>query len=160
MFQIFKNKQEKQFTILQQVEEYLTAKEFHFRYLESKPVIRFGLRGENGKWDTYVSANESQTVLTIQIVLPFTVSDSKKLKIVDLLNRINCQLGFGKLCMDNEDGDITYMVSHLCTGKHLAPEDADILFRKSFNTIDELLPVITTVCFGDAEPSLAIQQFQ
>lgn len=160
MLQIFKSKQDKQLTMLQQVEEYLTAKEFNYRYLDAKPIIRFGLRGQNGNWDTYIRTNDLQTVLTIQIVLPFTVSDSKKLKIADLLNRINCQLGFGKVFLDNEDGDITYTIRHLCTSKLLGQEDTDILFRTSFSTIDDLIPVITSVCFGDAEPSLAIQSFQ
>ena len=160
MLQIFKSKQDKQLTMLQQVEVYLKSKGYNFRYLDSKPVIRFGLRGQNGNWDTYIRTNELQTILTIQIVLPFTVTDSKKLKIADLLNRINCNLGLGKVSMDNEDGDIFYTTRHLCTGKVLNPEDVEILFSASFNTIDDLIPVITSVCFGDAEPSLAIQNFQ
>jgi len=63
--------------------------------------------------------------------LPLCVEDAQKLNMVDLLNRVNYQILFGKWCLDNEDGEISHITTHLA--------DPDILPQK--NWIYYLIPI-------------------
>ena len=136
------------------VEQLLTEKGFSYTFLKDN-LIKIGIKGDRLSWQVYIRTDEERKLITINSVLPLCVEDAQKLNMVDLLNRVNYQILFGKWCLDNEDGEISHITTHLADPGHFTTKELDILFDTNFRSVDSIFPAIANVNFGNAAPVIA-----
>lgn len=141
----------------QTVEEYFKSKNLQFETTEDENILIVPVSGENGNWKILVHVDEVKGILEIYSDCPVRIKESQKLKLAELIVRINNLLLLGYFSMNLEECDIVFKTVHLFDNSVLNNKNLDILFRTNTQTLDEYLPAITAVNSGYSEPCLAIQ---
>lgn len=144
-------------TARQTIEEYFKSKNFHFETTDNENTLIVPVSGENGNWKILVHVDEVKSVLEIYSWCPVRIKETQKLKLAELIARINNGLLLGYFSMSLEEGDISFKTVHLFADAEITNKNLDILFITNTQTLDEYLPAITAVNSGYSEPCLAIQ---
>ncbi len=142
-------------TLVDRLKNFLSLKEFRYEEIPERNMIKTGIRGKNLSWHIYLRADEERNLISISSVLPLYADDVQKLKIADLLNRINYRTLLGTWCLDNEDGEISYTIFHLTDGNNITDSQLDIIFDTCCRSVDNFFPAIASVNYGNAEPVIA-----
>lgn len=88
---------------------------------------------------------------------PIDIKEHQKLRLAELITRLNNNLLLGCFILNFEEGEIIYKTVHLCIDKSLNLKTMDILFNTNAQTMDDFLPAISAVNSGYSEPCLAAQ---
>jgi hypothetical protein len=153
---LFGSKEKTKKTIKEVVIEFLQHKEFQYE-VHNETTFIVPLSGENGSWKTIFFIDEEREVLQIRSYSPITLKDNQKIRIAELITRINSHSYLGCFVMNFEEGELSYKTVHLLVKSELNFEALNILFRINAQTIDDYLPAISAVHSGFTEPCLAVQ---
>ena len=94
-------------------------------------------------------------VLVIRAIYPLVVQDAQKLRVAELLARLNAILLLGGFHLDFEDGEIVYRTVHLALPDELQEAAFQHLLRITMNTVDEYFVPILSMNAGLSEPITA-----
>lgn len=139
------------------ITEYLNNRNFRFEIFDNGNTFIVPLSGDNGHWKTGFFIDEEREVLKIHSFCPVKVKDNQKIRIAELVTRINRVCYFGCFIMDFIEGELIYKTIHLCLESEISLNVVDILFNTNVQTLDEYIPAITAVNSGFSDPYLAIQ---
>ncbi len=112
--------------------------------------------GDNGRWPVIIIPEEDRKLLQIRSICPVSIKDSQKLKMTELLARINNQLLLVNFVFNLEEGLIACQSMNLFLDGIINNDVLHILFNKNLSTMDDFLPAITAVNSGYTEPVFAI----
>ena len=144
-------------TIWQTIEEYFTTRNFRFQTTEKENNLIVPVSGENGNWRVLLCVDEKRSTLEVYSFCPVSIKETQKLKIAELITRINHRLLIGYFSMSLEECAIVFKTVHLFSDTKVTIKNLDILFSTNTQTLDEYLPAIIAVNSGYSEPCLAIQ---
>ena len=145
------------------IKEALNSTQTNFQVLEEnekKCVLRLGFGLKNGNCDTIIDIDSEWQSYLILVFLPTNVDENKRLRIAELLNRINSVCTYGNFEVGFYSGRVRFKSSQLF---HDINGDTDLIFRRqmqlSLNTMDEYIPVIMSVIYAGTLPEQALNQY-
>jgi hypothetical protein len=117
-------------------------------------------QGENGKWTCYARVREEQEQFLFYSICPVNAPDSKRMAIAEFLTRANSGTIIGNFELDFTNGEIRYKTSIDVQGDSLSFELIKQLVYANVTMMDQYLPGIMSVIYGEVEPKDAIAQIE
>ncbi|HEY9820506.1 MAG TPA: YbjN domain-containing protein [Candidatus Sericytochromatia bacterium] len=131
-----------------------------FYEVEGKPILQMAFQGENGKWTCYAKARVEQEQFVFYSICPVNAPDSKRLAVAEFLTRANSGMIIGNFELDFADGEVRYKTSIDVDGDILSSALIKRLVYANVTMMDEYLPGIMSVIYGDVSPKDAIAQIE
>ena len=147
-------------SILATIIAYFTKDDWTFTKLQGESVLQMAYQGENGLWNCYAQARESQEQFIFYSIYPELVPVDKRLTVAELLTRINYGLVIGNFEMDFNDGEIRYKTSIGVEEDILTYQVIKRLVYANVTIMDRYLPAIRAVMDRNMSPEEAIAQIE
>jgi hypothetical protein len=144
----------------EEIVNFFKEDDWPFVQIEGEPLLQMVFQGENGKWTCYAKARDDQEQFVFYSVCPVNAPDSKRLAVAEFLTRANSGMIIGNFEMDFEDGEIRYKTSIDVEGDSLTSALIKRLVYANVTMMDEYLPGIMSVIYGNASPVDAIAQIE
>ena len=145
--------------ILEQIIDFFTEDDWSFTKIKGEPVLRIVFQGENGEWICCAIAIEEQRQFVFYSVCPVNAPKNRWLAMAEFLTKANSGRIIGNFEM-NTDGEICYKTSIDVKGDRLSFELIKQLVSANIKMMDEYLPEIMSVIYGDVEPKDAVAQIE
>lgn len=113
-------------TTRQKIEEYLTARNFSFETTENENNLVVPVSGENGNWKVLLCVDEKRSILEVYSFCPVSIKETQKLKIAELISRINNRLLIGYFSISFEECEIVFKTVHLFSDTKITIKSLDI----------------------------------
>jgi hypothetical protein len=146
--------------ILEEIIDFFTEDDWPFTKIKGEPVLRMAFQGDNGKWTCYAKARVQQEQFVFYSVCPVNAPENKRLAIAEFLTRANSGMIIGNFELDFADGEIRYKTSIDVQGDFLSFELIKQLVYANVTMMDEYLPGIMSIIYGNASPEDAIAQIE
>ncbi|MEP6519602.1 YbjN domain-containing protein [Microcoleus vaginatus] len=146
--------------IFEEIINFFKLDEWPFYQIEGKPNLQMAFQGENGKWTCYARARVEQEQFLFYSICPVNAPDSKRMAIAEFLTRANSGTIIGNFELDFTDGEIRYKTSIDVQGDSLSFELIKQLVYANVTMMDQYLPGIMSVIYGEVEPKDAIAQIE
>jgi hypothetical protein len=151
---IFSQKNKSKKSLNEIVTDYLAQKKFNYETFQDGNSFIVPLSGDNGNWKLGIFIDAEREILQLRSFCPIKIKENQKLKISELISRINYDCYLGCFIMDFEECEITFKTIHLGFENELTNSAFNILFNTNAQTLDEHLPIISAVNSGFSEPFL------
>lgn len=146
--------------IIEVVKTFFAEDEWDVDEMEEVPVVRVAFQGRNGRWQCYAQEREPQQQFVFYSVCPINVPAEKYTAVAEFITRANYGLAIGNFEMDFGDGEVRYKTSIDVEGDRLTPALVKRLVYANVVMMDEYLPGLMTVVYGEASPQEAIAQIE
>lgn len=147
-------------SILAIIIAYFTKDDWTFTKLQGQSILQMAYQGENGLWNCYAQARETEEQFVFYSIYPELVSKEKRLTMAELLTRLNYGLIIGNFEMDFKDGEIRYKTSIAVDDNILTYQVIKRLVYANVTILDHYLPGIRAVMDGNISPAEAIAQIE
>jgi hypothetical protein len=117
-------------------------------------------QSENGKWNCYAKARVEQEQFVFYSICPSLAPENKRLAIAEFLSRANSGIIIGNFELDFASGEIRYKTSIDVEGDRLSSALLKQLVYANVMMMDEYLPGIMSVMYGNVSPVEAIAQIE
>ena len=142
------------------VRSFLDERSLTYQFYEENNVFTLNLSGQNVTWRCIIHLDLDRNLLSIRNFSPVLVQDAQKIKVAELLTRLNFGFTLGHYVMNFEEGEVIFETTHLFKETNLSPDIVDMLFYISCKTFDEYFNLINKVNMGETEPFMAILSLQ
>ncbi|BDA66016.1 hypothetical protein RIVM261_085830 [Rivularia sp. IAM M-261] len=144
--------------IFEEMVNFFTADNWPFLQLQGQPALQIAFQGENGTWTCYARARAEQQQFLFYSVCPVKAPEDKLLSVAEFLTRANLGLAIGNFELDFNDGEISYKTSIDIEGDKLSSALIKNLVYANVRMMDEYIPGIMSVIYGNLSPEEAITQ--
>ncbi len=127
---------------------------------EGETVLRSMFQGENGQWTCYAWVIEEKKRVAFYSICPVNVPEERRNILSELVTRANYCLLMGNFEMDFSDGEIRFKTSIDVSGDRITFALLRQLIYTNVLTMDQYLPAIMAVIYGNATPEQAIAQIE
>ena len=152
---LFKNS-----NIFEEMINFFTTDDWPFVQLSGQPALQISFQGENGKWNCYARAREEQKQFVFYSICPVNAPEEKRISVAEFLTRANSGMMIGNFELDFNDGEISYKTSIDVEGDRLSTALIKRLVYANVMMMDEYLPGILSVIYGNVSPADAIAQIE
>jgi hypothetical protein len=139
---------------------FFTADDWPFVQLPGQSALQIGFQGENGKWNCYARARDEEQQFVFYSICPVNAPQDKRLAVAEFITRANCGMMIGNFELDFSDGEISYKTSIDVEGDRLSSALIQGLVYANVTMMDEYLPGILSVIYGNVSPEDAIAQIE
>jgi hypothetical protein len=146
--------------IFQAIVNFFKEDDWPFHQIEGESILQIAFQGENGKWTCYAKAREEQEQFVFYSVCSVNVPENKRLAVAEFITRANSGMIIGNFELDFADGEIRYKTSIDVDGDTLTSALIKRLVYANVTMMDEYLPGIMSVIYGEVEPKDAIAQVE
>jgi len=146
--------------IFEEMVNFFKQDSWPFYQIEGKPILQMAFQGENGKWTCGAKARVEEEQFLFYSICPVNAPDSKRMAIAEFLTRANSGTIIGNFELDFTNGEIRYKTSIDVQGDSLSFELIKQLVYANVTMMDEYLPGIMSVIYGEVEPKDAIAQIE
>ncbi len=146
--------------IFAEIVNFFTEDEWPFVEIEGELLLQMVFQGENGKWTCYAKAREEQKQFVFYSVCPVNTPENKRMAIAEFLTLANSGTIIGNFEMDFEDGEIRYKTSIDVEGDSLSSALIKQLVYANVMMMDQYLPGIMSVIYGEVEVKDAIASIE
>ncbi|KYC36085.1 hypothetical protein WA1_40820 [Scytonema hofmannii PCC 7110] len=146
--------------IFEEMVNFFKADDWFFVQIEGQPVLQIVFQGENGKWTCYASTRIEQQQFIFYSVCSVNVPEDKRLAVAEFLTRANSGMVIGNFELDFADGEIRYKTSIDVQGDRLSFALIKPLVYANVTMMDQYLPGIMSVIYGDVSPEDANAQVE
>jgi hypothetical protein len=146
--------------IFEEMINFFTADDWPFVQLPEQPTLQISFQGENGKWNCYARARVEQQQLVFYSICPVNAPEDKRLAVAEFITRANSGMIIGNFELDFSDGEISYKTSIDVEGDRLSAALIQRLVYANVTMMDEYLPGILSVIYGNLSPKDAIAQIE
>jgi hypothetical protein len=147
-------------TIYEAMINFFTADDWPFVQLPGQSALQIGFQGENGKWNCYARARDEEQQFVFYSICPVNAPQDKRLAVAEFITRANCGMMIGNFELDFSDGEISYKTSIDVEGDRLSSALIQGLVYANVTMMDEYLPGILSVIYGNVSPEDAIAQIE
>lgn len=137
--------------LFDQIAGYLAVAGQHFESEAEEGLIVAQMGGEHGNWHTFIQITddlEARQVI-VHAHLPALVPVSTRLKVTELLTRINYDLVLGNFELGLDDGELLFKTAVDLADGQLTQAMFDRLYRLNSRVMNEHYGQIWSVAFGD-----------
>ncbi|HLP89280.1 MAG TPA: YbjN domain-containing protein [Nostocaceae cyanobacterium] len=146
--------------IFEEVVNFFKNDNWPFVQMEDQPILQTNFQGENGQWSCFARVRLEQEQFIFYSVCPVNVPENKRLAMAEFLTRANSDVVIGNFEMDFDDGEIRYKTSIDVEGERLTFGLIKQLIYPNVMIMDEYLPGIMAVIYGNISPVDAIAQIE
>jgi len=145
---------------IETVHKLMEERKLRYQYYEDNNIFSLSLNGNNVSWNCVIHVDLGRQLITLRCYSPVMVQDAQKLKMAELIARLNLQFTLGQYVINFEEGDIYFETVHLFHDNYLPLKTLDTLFYVACKTFDDYFNAINKVNMGDAEPVMAALSMQ
>lgn len=127
---------------------------------EDTTDLQLAFQGNNGQWSCYAKVNEARREFMFYSLCPVTAPADKRLAMAEFLTRANYGLTIGNFEMDFDIGEIHYKTSIDVEGDRLSMALVRQLVYANVMIVDQYLPGIMAVIYGNVSPIEAIAKVE
>ena len=146
--------------IFEEMINFFTADDWPFVQLPEQLALQISFQGENGKWNCYARARVEQQQFVFYSICPVNAPEDKRLAVAEFITRANSGMIIGNFELDFSDGEISYKTSIDVEGDRLSAALSQRLVYANVTMMDEYLPGILSVIYGNLSPAEAIAQIE
>ncbi|MDZ7951657.1 YbjN domain-containing protein [Nostoc sp. DedQUE09] len=146
--------------IFEEVVNFFKADGWPFIQLAGQPALQIAFQGENGQWTCYARVRTEQQQFVFYSISPVNAPEDKRLAIAELITRANSGMIIGNFELDFADGEISYKTSIDVEGDRLSFALIQRVVYANVTMMDEYLPGILSVIYGNLSPEEAIAQIE
>jgi len=146
--------------IFEEMVNFFKEDEWPFYQIKGQPVLQMAFQGENGKLTCYAKVREKQQQFVFYSLCPINAPENKRLAIAEFITRANSGTIVGNFELDFADGEIRYKTSIDVENDRLSSALIKQMVYANVTMMDEYLPGIMSVIYGDVEPKDAIAQIE
>ncbi|MFM6002784.1 MAG: YbjN domain-containing protein, partial [Sphaerospermopsis kisseleviana] len=146
--------------IFEEMINFFTADDWPFIKLSGQPALQISFQGKNGKWNCYARAREEQQQFVFYSICPVNAPEEKRLAVAEFITRANSGMMIGNFELDFNDGEISYKTSIDVEGDRISSAFIKRLVYANVMMMDEYLPGILSVIYGNVSPVDAITQIE
>ncbi|MBW4501599.1 MAG: YbjN domain-containing protein [Scytonema hyalinum WJT4-NPBG1] len=146
--------------IFEEIVNFFKADDWPFIQIQGQPALQIAFQGENGKWTCYARTRVEQQQFVFYSVCPVNAPEDKRLAIAEYLTRANYGIVIGNFELDFADGEISYKTSIDVEGDRLSSALIKRVVYANVTMMDEYLPGIMSVIYGDVLPKDAIARIE
>lgn len=117
--------------------DHLTRKDLNFKRDDEKLTIEMIMRGDDLPMEVRFQVIDERKVMRLLSILPFRVSDSKRVEIANVICKINDQLLNGCFDYNEEHGLIIFRLTQIFIGSLIGEETIQYMIGLSLNSIEE-----------------------
>ncbi len=128
--------------------------------MEGETALQLNFQGENGQWACYATTHEDRQEFAFYSLCPVKASQSQQSKIAEFIIRANYGLPIGNFEMDFDSGEIHFKTSIDVEGDRLSLALVKQLVYANVMMMDQYLPGIMKMIYGDAAPLEAILEIE
>ncbi|MDM9583743.1 YbjN domain-containing protein [Nostoc sp. GT001] len=147
-------------SIFEVIINFFQADNWPFVQLPEQPALQIPFQGENGKWNCYARARSEQNQFVFYSIFPVNAPENKRLAVAEFITRANCGMMIGNFELDFSDGEISYKTSIDVEGDRLSFALIQRVVYANVTMMDEYLPGIMSVIYGNVSPEEAIAQVE
>jgi hypothetical protein len=147
-------------SILKTVITFFTNDDWTFTKLQGQTALRMAFQGNNGQWNCYAQARETQAQFVFYSIYPIPVPEDQRLAMAEFITRANYGLLIGNFELDFTDGEVRYKTSIDVEGGILTAGLLKQLVYANVMIMDHYLPGIQAVLEGTMSPEAAISQIE
>ncbi|MBN3939315.1 YbjN domain-containing protein [Nostoc sp. NMS9] len=147
-------------SIFEEIINFFQADDWPFVQLPGQPALQIAFQGENGKWNCYARARSEQNQFVFYSICPVNVPENKRLAVAEFITRANSGMIIGNLELDFTDGEISYKTSIDVEGDRLSFALIQRVVYANVTMMDEYLPGIMSVIYGNVSPEEAIAKIE
>jgi hypothetical protein len=146
--------------IFEEMVNFFKQDSWPFYKIEGKPILQMAFQGENGKWTCFARAREQQQQMVFYSICSVNAPENKRMAVAEFLTRANCGMIMGNFEIDFEDGEIRYKTSIDVEGDSLSSALIKQLVYANVMMMDQYLPGIMSVIYGEVKVKDAIQAIE
>ena len=146
--------------IFEEMVNFFKEDEWPFYQIKGQPVLQMAFQGENGKLTCYAKVREKQQQFVFYSLCPINAPENKRLAIAEFITRANSGTIVGNFELDFANGEIRYKTSIDVENDRLSSALIKQMVYANVTMMDEYLPGIMSVIYGDVEPKDAIAQIE
>lgn len=143
-------------TIFETVAHFFQTQDWAVNQISDRPILHFYFEGENGQWECYAQARETEGQFIFYSVLPLKAPQVKHQAVVEYITRANYGMIIGNFEFDFSDGEIRYKTSIDIDSSNLDIAVIGQLVYTNLLNVDKYLPGIIEVLDGEISPEEAI----
>ncbi|MBR8835460.1 MAG: YbjN domain-containing protein [Stigonema ocellatum SAG 48.90 = DSM 106950] len=146
--------------IFEEMVNFFKADDWPIVQIPGQPALQMAFQGENGKWTCYARTRVEQQQFVFYSICPVNAPEDKQLDIAEYLTRANCGMMIGNFELDFADGEISYKTSIDVEGDRLSSALIRRLVYANVTMMDQYLPGIMSVIYGNVSPEDAIARIE
>lgn len=131
-----------------------------FTKVKGEPILRMGFQGKNGNLNCYAKARTNGSQFVFYSISPVNVPESKRLALAEFIARANYGTIIGNFELDFSTGEIRYKTSIDIEDSTLSFSQIKQLVYTNTMMMDEYLPGIKSVIYGEFEAANAIASIE
>ena len=147
-------------SLFETIINFFKAENWQFQQVQEQQALRLAFQGENGKWDCYARARETQQQFVFYSICSIKVPKPKRRMLGEFIARANYGMIIGNFELNFDNGEIRYKTSIDVKGNLITSETFKQLVYTNLLTMDQYLPGITSVISGKMSPEEAIAQIE
>ncbi|MDP2448612.1 MAG: YbjN domain-containing protein [Polaromonas sp.] len=142
--------------LFDQIAGYLTVAGQHFESEPDQGLIVAHMGGEHGTWHTYIQITDDVEVrhVVIHAHLPALVPVNTRLKVAELLTRINYDLAVGNFELGLDDGELLFKTAVDLADGQLTEAMFERMYQLNCQVMNEHYGQIWNIAFGDVDVNL------
>lgn len=147
-------------TVLGFFARYLDGLKWQYHRAAARPALDSGYNGAGALWNFNLTASETQPglfLLGVNSFLPNKTPAALRPAVAEVLTRINSELSLGCFELDYPQGEIRFRTSVVLPGGDLTPGIIQHLVQSNLCLVEERLPQIMAVLYGQSTPEAALQ---
>lgn len=142
------------------VVDYLTEDGWHFGVAQEDVALHFGFQGRNNLWQCLCIVDEDKGFVRFYSIAPVIVPEESRGAVSEFLTRANYGLPLGNFEMDYRDGEVRFKTSIDVEGGELTPTMIENLLKSNLTTMDQYLPGLMRVLYGNVAPAAAVEAIE
>ncbi|WP_448265168.1 YbjN domain-containing protein [Nostoc sp. DSM 114159] len=147
-------------SIFEEIINFFQADDWPFVQLPGQPALQISFQGENGKWNCYARTRSEQNQFVFYSICPVNSPENKRLAVAEFITRANSGMMIGNFELDFTDGEISYKTSIDVEGDRLSFALIQRVVYANVTMMDEYLPGIMSVIYGNVSPEEAIAKIE
>lgn len=142
------------------VVDYLTEDGWHFGVAQEDVALHFGFQGRSNLWQCLCIVDEDKGFVRFYSIAPVIVPEEQRAAVSEFLTRANYGLPLGNFEMDYRDGEVRFKTSIDVEGGELTPTMIENLLKSNLTTMDQYLPGLMRVLYGNVAPAQAVEAIE
>ena len=147
-------------SITKTVESFFRREGIKFKQAGHTGVLKVGFAGEHGCFLGYSDTDEEKRTVHIQTILPVKAPRDKRLRVAELIARINQYLLIGNFELNMDSGLIGYKTSIMLGNGELLDDTIEHLLFGNWSATDRYFPACNLVIFGDVQLKKAVEMIR
>ncbi len=142
------------------VVSFFEANDWPIARVDEKTSLQLAFQGENGQWSCYASTHERRRAFVFYSLCPVNVPKPQRGAIAEFLTRVNYGITLGNFEMDFDSGEINYKTSINIGDDRLSTALVQQLVYANVIIMDQYLPGILAIIYGNRTPLEAIADIE